>query len=104
MPDELKYNADFSKDVEIEVSYNFKGLHNMITTYSPETVAELPHDPNPDLSAIKLFNDSGDNDTISIYDMSGYLIYKGSIRLTPRLSKGIYMIVNGLSSHKILIE
>lgn len=104
MPDGLKYNADFSKDVEIEVSYNFKGLHNMITTYSPEIVAELPHDPNPDLSAIKLFNDSGDNDTISIYDMSGYLIYNGSIRLTPRLSKGIYLVVNGLSSHKILIE
>lgn len=97
-----QYDANFSNDINITVFYNFKGQISMATEYTPTFVASLPHNPEETGGIEYIFN----NNTlpITIYNISGMIIYNGLGKDLPQLNKGIYIIKQGTKTRKICVR
>ena len=74
----------------------------MATEYTPTFVASLPHNPEETGGIEYIFN----NNTlpITIYNISGMIIYNGLGKDLPQLNKGIYIIKQGTKTRKICVR
>ena len=102
-PSKNQYQADFSNDVEIAVTYSFKGNPLMTTVYPADFVAKLPDDLVPTGIEDLLNTVNTENSAIVVCNISGQLVYQGHKDNLPELHKGIYIIKCGTEIHKIAV-
>lgn len=118
-PDGTVYHGiDFSKDVEISVTYDFDGVKTMTTTYPPEFIANMESTGIPEINdgnytnievnglnnQIQVLNAEGEN--IAVYNMLG--VQLTNIRATANstaisIEDGIYIVAVGNKTFKVLV-